>query len=138
MRFREIDRIRTEMDACEALRLNLFIPSINVSDLFVGIFTAVRLFEQLGEILGSRSDVRMRIITDRRTTDHSVVDLTKWKLTDQKDEARYQILELINAQAQTISLSKRDIFIATWWSTAFRAARLREWQKDTLAGRLRR
>jgi len=125
----EIDPIRTEMDACEALRLNLFIPSINVSDSFGGIFTAVRLFEELGEILGSRSDVRMRIITHRRTTDHSVVDLTKWKLTDQKDEARYQILELINAQAQTISLSRHDIFVATWWSTAFRAARLRERQK---------
>jgi len=126
----EITPIRVEADARENLRLNLFIPSINVSDSFGGIFTAVKLFEQLGDILRAESDIQMRIITHRSTTDESVVDLTKWKLGGpQKFDAPYQVIELKDPQTEAISFSRRDVFVATWWSTALRAARLRAWQE---------
>src|SRR6266545_65929 len=89
----DIAPIQPQVDTYQNLRLNLFIPSINVSDAFGGISTAVRIFERLGSIVQSASDVPLRIITDTRTTDESVVDLGKWRLVDPGDTtSRYQIL----------------------------------------------
>ena len=131
----EIEPIRAVVDASHGLRLNLFIPSINVSDLFGGTYTAVQLFEQLGDILRSSADIRMRIITHRPIRDELVVDLTKWKLSKTHDfNVPYQLIELEDARTRTISFSRSDIFVATWWSTAFRAARLRAWQKRSFRG----
>jgi hypothetical protein len=116
---------------CKSLRLNLLVPTINVSGSFGGIPTAVRIFEQLGNIVQRTSDVRLRIIiTDYRTTDESVVDLTKWRFLDSENsDYRYQILELDNTLTQTIPFSRHDVLVATWWPTAFRAERLRAWQE---------
>lgn len=133
----EVAPIRPQASSCENLRLNLLVPSINASDSFGGISTAVRIFEQLGEILQDRSDIRMRIITDTRMTDDSIVDLTKWRPPGPREpDERYQIVELDNAQAQLIPFSRRDVFVATWWPTAFRAARVRAWQEQTFGRRV--
>ena len=129
----EVAPIRPRASISKSLRLNLLIPSINVSDSFGGIPTAVRIFEQLGNILQTTSDVVLRIIvTDIQTTDELVVDLTKWRLLESKDsDYRYQILELDNTLAHTIPLSRHDVLVATWWPTAVRAQRLRAWQEES-------
>ena len=130
---REIAPIRPREDIRTGLRLNLLIPSINVSDSFGGIVTAVRIFEQLGDLLEATSDVRLRIIvTDIHVSDDLVVDVAKWGLPDSKDsDRRYQILELDDNLLRTIPFSKQDVLVATWWPTAFRAKRLRAWQEQS-------
>jgi len=126
----EVAPIRPHASIGKHLRLNLFIPSINAADSFGGIATAVKIFEQLGSIVQGASDVRLRIITDKRLADESVVDLGKWRILDSTDaDVRYQVLALENTQAQSIGFSRHDVLVATWWPTAFRAQRLRAWQE---------
>ena len=125
-----VDLIRPQTSISNGLRLNLFVPSINVSDSFGGIATAVKLFEQLGDIVQTTSDVRLRIITDTRIIDDSVVDLAKWAVLDSNhSDHRYQIVERKDPLKQTIPFSRRDVLVATWWPTAFRAENLRAWQE---------
>ncbi len=128
----EVAPIQPQASDSKSLRLNLFIPSLNVSDSFGGIPTAVRIFEQLGNIVQSTCEVKLRIITNTRTTDESVVDLTKWRSRESTDSDHpYQILEHENALTQTIPFSRRDVLVATAWNTAFRAERLRAWQEKS-------
>jgi hypothetical protein len=128
---REVAPIQPQVDTSESLRLNLLIPSINVSDAFGGIVTAVRIFEQLGKIVQSTSDVRLRIITDARITDESVVDLAKWRLLQSESpESRYEIVQLADNPTRAVRFSRRDVLVATWWPTAFRAERVRAWQEQ--------
>jgi len=132
---RDVSPIRPQASMCPGLRLNLFVPSINAAHSFGGIRTAVRIFEQLGDIVESTSDVRLRMITNTRTFDESVVNLAKWRRLDSQDsDHRYQILELEDATTRTIPFSKHDVLVATWWATAYRATRLRAWQEMAFGG----
>ena len=130
--FQDMAPIQPQADSSERPRLNLLIPSINVSDAFGGIATAVRIFEQLGHIAqGMSSDLRFRIITDARITDESLVDLTKWRCLDAADaDPRYQIIQLDDLPMRTVRFSKGDVLVATWWPTAFRAQKVRAWQEE--------
>ena len=124
----EIAPIQPREDFCDSLRLNLLVPTIDVSHSFGGVSTAVRVFEQLGNIVQSTSDVRLRIITDTPTSDESIVDLSKWSMRDTADaDPRHQIID--NAPTRTIPFSRHDVFVATYWTTAFRARGLRAWQE---------
>jgi hypothetical protein len=127
----EVVPIRAQPDACENLRLNLFIPNINAYEAYGGMTTAVKIFEQLGDVLRGSSDIRMRIITNKRTTDESIVDLSKWRTRDARElDMPHELFELHDPRTQMISLSKQDILVSTWWPTAYRAARLRTWQEQ--------
>src|SRR5215831_21121017 len=109
---RDVSPIRPQASMCHGLRLNLLVPSINAAESFGGIRTAVRIFEQLGDIVESTSDVRLRMITNTRTIDESVVNLAKWRRLDSQDsDHRYQILELEDASTRTVPFSKHDVLV---------------------------
>ena len=127
----EITPLRPHAIISNRLRLNLLVPSINVSDSYGGILTALRMFELLGRRIESTSDARLRIVTSTRIADESIVDLRKWKILDPGDsDYRYEILEVDAAGDQEIPISTHDVFVATFWPTAYKAARLRAWQES--------
>jgi len=126
----EIAPLRPHPSTSGRLRLNLLVPSINLSDSYGGILTALRVFERLGELIVSSSDAKLRIVTNTLIRDASIVDLSKWNVVGSNDsDARYQVLEADQTGARAIPISMHDVFVATFWPTVYQAERLRAWQE---------
>ena len=128
----ELTPLRPRESVCPQLRLNLLVPSINVSDSYGGIRTAVKMFELLGKAVGGTSGVRLRIVTSAPVIDESIVDLARWERldSDESDNRPCGIVEVEGRGPRELSVSTNDVFVATFWPTAYEAARLRVWQES--------
>lgn len=108
-------------------RINLIIPTINQELAFGGINTALQFWESLASFYDN-----MRIIV---MGDYSVSTLTSYSqyhfvpLDEDIDNSK-QIVSLLQKYGDNLPVSKRDIFIVTFWKTAYLAQRLVSWQSQ--------
>lgn len=117
-----------------SLRINLLIPSVDRSEVFGGISTALSFFEELRKA----SDFPARIIvTDASLRMETSVLSEEYCLVDRKDDPDtfLQLLSLNDRYGGSFPVSENDIFIATGWWTAYVIADVLKWQK-TFYGKL--
>lgn len=113
-------------------RLNLLIPSVNPSQAYGGISTALRLFGRLAERMGEAVDVRF-IPTGVPPFGEALAEhpqMVPYRLGRCVPEARVTVVEdAAERQWGHLDVRRDDIFVATAWSTAYLANQLLEAQE---------
>lgn len=110
-------------------RLNLILPTVNPAEVFGGISTALKVFDQLRAASIEKIDVRI-IVTDAQVT--SITDsLKNFKIQHLGNEepAEEVLLDATNRMQNRLELRANDVFIATAWWTALNAFRAHDAQK---------
>jgi hypothetical protein len=125
---RELIRALARPSQMAELRLNLVIPTLNVAAAFGGVRTAIDLFRAL-PIGGTPS----RIISLEPIDAAGVEAFPGARLvTSDEDVADPVQLVAITAQDHaSLPVGARDVFIATYWTTADLVIRIRRWQQAT-------
>jgi hypothetical protein len=114
----EITPLDVHIVAGEYKRINLLVPSVNKSDVFGGISTAITLFEKLIEILPDEFHARV-IVTDAAIS--SPVDsFDSYSLSKigQNNNAKFQLVICNDRQHKKLPVVQSDIFLTTAWWTA--------------------
>ena len=109
-------------------RLNLLVPTINSKEVFGGISTALKIFNELKEELLDSYDYR--IVVDIGLIDEiSKENFSEYTFFNcvEDDSIAMQIVETVNVKE--LYLRESDIFIATAWWTASSAYHLLDDQK---------
>lgn len=107
----------------ENTRINILLPSINVKDVFGGLYTAIKFFKSFGK----RDNIYLRIIvTDAKISEY-IHDAVEEFIGDDK---RYSIESVVDRENEILMVSKNDIFIATAWWTAVIIEDIIKWQNN--------
>ena len=124
---KEIEPVKVKA-VSEKTRINLLIPSLNPEHIFGGIATALKFFDQFSE---EQFDKRLVVVDmplkkKALSEKYSSYELVK---AGEESEASLQIVEIADPKNCKLAVSKKDVFIATAWWTAYSIAPLIEWQK---------
>src|SRR3984893_2733319 len=101
-------------------RLNLLLPTINPSQSFGGISTALKIFRDLEKLYDSVADFRI-VVTDAQTRWEALAQFKKYKFTAlsvHDTNERHEIVDAVDRSEEPLALRSSDIFVATAWWTA--------------------
>lgn len=117
----ELTPIEIKPSTYKPKRVNVFLPSINRSDVFGGISTAINFFKKLEDVLSDEFSFRV-IITDAAKSD-TVNDFDGYKTVGLEDdlEHKYQLVYANDRSGKYLPVGANDIFLATAWWTAYNA-----------------
>ncbi|WP_337271395.1 rhamnosyltransferase WsaF family glycosyltransferase [Oryzifoliimicrobium ureilyticus] len=104
-------------------RINLVVPTINPSQTFGGVSTALKVFDEISDALGSDFDRRI-IVTCAPVKEDALLNFPAYKMRliseGSVDEDGWAIVDAFERSEGKISLRDGDVFIATaWWTAAF-------------------
>ncbi|WP_206214112.1 glycosyltransferase [Adlercreutzia sp. ZJ154] len=118
----EIDNIAFAYDGNSnesAVRLTLCLPSINQEDIYGGISTALKFFNDLKSRLGTDSRILVFDTEPRESdVDISFPEYEIVKLGGSSN-AKNQIINAVGRSTEQLEVSNKDWFIATAWWTAY-------------------
>lgn len=125
---RELHRVTPTISQVDGYRLNLVIPTVAPAGAFGGIRTALDLFEAIAPAAPARRIVSMAALP----ADAASV-LPGYRPTPGAEDSTEpaQLVSIDPATDPTLAVGPRDVFVATFWSTAELADRLRRWQATT-------
>jgi hypothetical protein len=112
-------------------RLNLLIPSINPENMFGGVSTALRIFEDVRNSFGPSADYRI-LVTDVAISPAAKVGFPGYNVVPLISAGEEEALQLVDAsdrENHRLPLRRNDIFVATAWGTAHVGFSLRDAQK---------
>lgn len=115
---------------CKRPRLNLVLPTVNPKEVFGGISTALKIFEELKIAFEGALDVRV-IVTETHIS--AVTDSLKGYHIQQIGAEEYAKEVLLGAKERTdkhLQLRPNDIFVGTAWWTALNCFRAHDAQKS--------
>jgi hypothetical protein len=123
----EIKRINPRRSSMAELRINLLVPKINKEQVYGGISTALKFFEEL-----SRPYKNVRLIPDVQPSSKALETFSEYRLVSLEDDVNdpKQIVSPFNPGGSTLAIGSGDIFVATYWSTAYAAQRWVSWQSQ--------
>ncbi len=101
-------------------RLNLLVPTINPSQAFGGISTALKVFAALEARYASVADFRI-IVTDTRTRPEALAAYPRYEIASlsvHDTHGPHTIVDARERGEEPLALRESDIFIATAWWTA--------------------
>ena len=114
------DLIRPKALNSDALRLNLILPTFSRSSVFGGIATALKIFRTISEELGC--DMRI-IVTGSEKYSKYTYEYEGFAHNAPKKGIFF------TAESNVLEIGKNDIFIYTFWLTAFYFAPVLAWQR---------
>jgi hypothetical protein len=101
-------------------RLNLLVPTINPSQSFGGISTALKIFRDLEYLYDSIADFRI-VVTEAPTRWEALTRLNKYEynaLSVYDTNQGHEIVDALERGDEPLTLRSSDIFVATAWWTA--------------------
>jgi O-antigen biosynthesis protein len=101
-------------------RLNLLLPTINPSQSFGGILTALNIFRDLEKLYDSIADFRI-VVTDAQTRCEALARFKNYEFTAlsvHDTNQRHTIVDAVERGHEPLTLRASDIFVATAWWTA--------------------
>lgn len=109
-------------------RMNLLIPSINKNNMFGGIPTALKFFEELAR---THKNVRI-LLTDTVAVGKTANYFGEFSVISMENDvaAPKQIVSLASRGDRTLPVGPGDVFVCTAWHTAYLARRLIAWQSQ--------
>lgn len=113
----------------EKTRINLLVPSLNPEHVFGGIATALKFFDQFNDEQFDKRLVVVDMPLKRNALGEKYSNYTLVKAGEESAEA-LQVVEIADPKNCKLTISKKDVFIATAWWTAYSIAPLIEWQKN--------
>ena len=129
----EITPFTYQKDPSDRIRLNLLVPSINQEHIFGGISTALKFFDLLIEEFDCDSRI---ILTDAAPSENDLKKFPKYRIIGSTDTniSGHVIVPYNDRYNKELSVSGKDIFMATSWWTAYNGYKTLQWQKDTYSG----
>ncbi len=124
----ELRRVDLRPAGTDADRLNLLIPSLLPERTFGGIQTALNLFAEL-----ARGAPLVRVISmtpSPNSMPAGMSDYVALGLASDETPAR-SVVSIAEGPGLSLAVGPRDIFVATFWTTAELAAVIRRWQAAT-------
>lgn len=107
-------------------RINLIVPTVNPHQIYGGVATAIKIYQQICYACGKDFDRRI-IVTDARIHEDA---FSKFDMHESvpfcqtEDKEKHQIVDAFDRSAGRLNLRDGDIFIATAWWTAAQALNL--------------
>ncbi|MGB6177408.1 MAG: rhamnan synthesis F family protein [Methylocella sp.] len=101
-------------------RLNLLVPTINPSQSFGGVSTALNIFSDLEKLYESIADFRI-VVTDAPTRWDASTRLNNYEynaLSVHDTNQRHEVVDAVERDDEPLTLRPSDIFVATAWWTA--------------------
>jgi len=101
-------------------RVNLLVPTINPSQVFGGISTALKIFGALEVRYKSTADFRI-IVTDSQARPEALACFPCYELCSlsvHDSECPHEIVDAVERSLAPLALRESDIFVATAWWTA--------------------
>lgn len=129
----EVSELAFRASEINEIRLNLIVPALSQRHVFGGIATALDFFKTL---LPNNFDARI-IITDEICFSHSDNnDYTDWNIIDLNDsDLRGKLIVCAGDRyGKSMTVRRKDIFIATAWWTAISAQKLIDHKKRFYEG----
>lgn len=115
----------------DEVRLNLIIPTVDKSQVFGGISTAVSFFDSICAVM----NVKKRIIVSDGMDMNAELNppFSDYKIYSQKKSSvdDMQILPYFARIEKSFPVGKNDIFVATAWWTAYCVMPVLKWQSET-------
>jgi hypothetical protein len=108
-------------------RLNLIIPTINQELAFGGINTILQFW---GMLSGYYENIRIIVMREHSRSTYS--NYSQYKFVSLHEDIDYpkQIVSLLKTNGDSLPVGADDVFIATFWTTAYLAQRLARWQSQ--------
>jgi O-antigen biosynthesis protein len=125
LELRRVSPIRSPFDG---YRLNLLVPTVAPAGTFGGIRTALDLFEAVGDDAPARRIVSLAPLDQAGAA--TVPDYA-WTPPGEDSEGPAQVVSVGSARSGSLAVGPRDVFVATFWTTAELVARMRGWQAAT-------
>lgn len=123
----ELQRLDPASSRTHEARLNLLIGTVNPQALYAGGVTALRVFQAIAD----RVDSRRRIVSFAPVPADQIA-VRGYVPTDIEDEGPTRsLVSAAGRKGARLPVGARDAFVATYWSTAEAALRVREWQRTT-------
>jgi hypothetical protein len=104
--------IEPSAEILEGRRVNLLIPTLDFTQSFGGITTALRLMRRLS----SEFDAVRIIVTHQRHSEINFSDWSEW--TTDRDTLSVRSIIGIGDRTASVSVTEGDVFVATAWPTA--------------------
>jgi O-antigen biosynthesis protein len=123
---RELIRMLARPSQMAQLRLNLVIPTLDVAAAFGGVRTAIDLFRAVA------TDGTPSRIISLESIDPAGVEAFPGARLVTPDEDVPDPVQVVAIKAQdhaSLPVGPRDVFIATYWTTADLVIRIRQWQQ---------
>jgi hypothetical protein len=101
-------------------RVNLLVPTINPSQVFGGVSTALDIFNALETRYKSTTDFRL-IVTDAQTRPEALACFPSYELNAlsvHDPECSHEIVDALERSLAPLPLRESDVFVATAWWTA--------------------
>lgn len=108
-------------------RINLLITSMNKPDIYAGIKTALDFFVGFTKYLKAEQRI---LVMDKKIDLKNVYLPNGYNISNGSDDQDKIMVDLFKRQ-QPLSIRENDIFIATFWDTAYTILSLKEWFKKT-------
>jgi len=129
----EVLRFLPRRDDNEKFRLNLLVPSVDISHVFGGIATAMKFFEALRTALKCEAriitlDASINMSSSTASNDYIFVDCTE------DSSFPFQLTPYNERGTKTIAVRRNDLFVTTSWWSAYVIRNVIEWQKLTFEG----
>lgn len=112
-------------------RINLIVPTVNPPEIYGGISTAIKLFEEIANVTGDTFDRRI-IVTDSAITRDGYESLKAYSPVAYSQSLDFEPMQIVDATDRAygrLNVRAGDIFIATAWWTARHALHLGDEQK---------
>ena len=124
----ELHGIVPRPSADERPRLNLLLPTLEAGRRFGGANTALDLFDTIAPAFPRR-----RIVAFTPVSEAAVAGLDGFRLADAGGDPQDERLVVAAPRGSetTLTVGARDVFLATFWTTAELAIRLVRWQAGT-------
>jgi hypothetical protein len=128
----EICNVQLRPEPSVRPRLTLLLPTLNPEKVFGGISSAIRLFREMSEKLGS--DVDYRIISLNEPVDMAamttVPDYTLLSLGAENTEIPFSVMDASGLKDGELPVRRNEVFMATAWWTAVLGFRMKDMQKS--------
>ncbi|MBI2776447.1 MAG: hypothetical protein HYX57_04150 [Chloroflexi bacterium] len=134
------DRVRESIDvdfvADDGLtpRLNLLIPTLDDRRAFAGVRSAIELFEAIGAHAPKR---RIVSVAPMRPAVDTFGEYRSTAPDAPADGSVAQIVSLGGVSGARLAIGPRDVFVATFWTTAQLAQQIIDWQDATFGAAAR-
>ncbi len=134
-RINELIRVAPRPTSMADYRINLVLPTLSASSAYGGVQTALDLFEAISE-----GAARRRIIVVGALDADAAATLPAYRRVDAIEDVDdpCQIVAIDDTAGTTLPVGPRDVFVATFWTTAEMTVRFRRWQAATYGAAPRR
>lgn len=116
-------------------RFNLLIPTVAEGRAFAGVLSAIDLFEAV-----AAGEDRVRIVSMKPLHGRALARLDGYEVgpAEGPDTGSPRQLVGLAASDARLEVGPGDVFVATFWSTAYLARQILDWQDETFGPRNRR